>query len=58
MHKIYKQKKGKDFYRNTLEYYEYDPLSYDSNQFVEEYIQEDDEIGYKIACKIACKYDE
>jgi hypothetical protein len=51
MQKIFKQKKGKDFYRNTLEYFEYDPEAYDSNEFMEQYVKEDDEIAFLVACK-------
>ena len=52
MHKIFKQKKGKDFYRNALEYFEYDPELYQRHEFMETYVQDDDEIAFKLAKKI------
>ena len=52
MHQIFKSKKGKDFYRNALEYFEYDHESYDNNKLNDEpYIKEDDEIAFQVACK-------
>jgi len=46
----FKSNKGKDFYRDTLAYFEYDVNSY-SKIDDEEYI-EDEEIAHKIAKKI------
>lgn len=49
---IFQRKKSKDFYRDQLEYFEYNP-----NDFVDNYdyyydVQEDEEIAYKITKKI------
>lgn len=47
----YKSGKGKDFFRDTLEYFEYDIDSYinDDDIYTE---QEDDVIGYNVSKKI------
>lgn len=47
----YKSNKGKDFYRDGLQYFEYDVNSY-SKMEEEDYI-DDDEIAYKVAKKIS-----
>ena len=48
----FKSNKGKDFYRDSLEYFEYDVNSY-SKLEDEEYIDMDnDEIAYKVAKKL------
>lgn len=51
----FKSNKGKDFYRNSLEYFEYDTNSYQKMED-EEYI-DDDEIAYKVAKKLKVQMD-
>lgn len=48
MREIFKYKKGKDFYRNALEYFEYDPDNYEKDMD-DPYIMDDDEISFYIA---------
>ena len=50
MRRIYKSQKGKDFYRDELEYLEYDPSNYDDNK-ERWYEYEDDVLSYKVSCK-------
>lgn len=48
MREIFKYKKGKDFYRDSLEYFEYDPENYEKD-IDDPYIMDDDEISFYIA---------
>jgi hypothetical protein len=56
MKDIFKRKKGKDFYRDTLGYMEYDPLNdykkSKNKQDKKEYIMDNDEISYYIETKL------
>ncbi len=48
---IYKPKKGKDFYRNSLEYFEYDPDEKDTKDKVPKFY-DDEEVAHYIATKM------
>lgn len=49
MREIFKFKKGKDFYRDALEYFEYDPeMLYEKMKEYDIYYMDDDEISYYI----------
>lgn len=50
MRRIYKTQKGKDFYRDELEYLEYDATDYDDNK-EKWYDYDDDVVSYKISYK-------
>jgi len=53
MREIFKKTKGKDFYRDALEYMEYDPSDFEnrkSEKIIEDYI-ENEEIAFKIEKK-------
>lgn len=51
MRKIFKYKTGKDFYRDALEYFEYDPLNYEKEE--EDYgMMEHEEVAYYVAQKM------
>ncbi len=53
MREIFKRKKGKDFYRDSLEYFEYDPeAAYDADVDEEWLYQEHEEIAHRIATRI------
>ena len=53
MREIFKRKKGKDFYRDSLEYFEYDvEAAYDAYIDEEWLYQEQEEIAYRIATRI------
>ena len=55
MREIFKRTKGKDFYRDQLEYLEYDPnmfmKKYKYHKLIDEDIETDDEIGFRIVKK-------
>jgi hypothetical protein len=51
MREIFKYQKGKDFYRNALEYFEYDPQDYEKD-IEEDDMLEDEEIGHRVAMKL------
>jgi len=51
MREIYKYQKGKDFYRNSLEYFEYDEDMFIKDE-LDEYFMDDEEIAHYIALKI------
>jgi hypothetical protein len=54
MQKIFKTKKGKDFYRDQLEYMEYDPTNFESDKMKYLHLkdrEEDDVIGFRISKK-------
>jgi hypothetical protein len=50
MREIYKYQKGKDFYRDSLEYFEYDEFMYIKDE-PEEYVLDDEEIAHYVALK-------
>ena len=52
MREIFKTKKGKDFYRDQLEYMEYNVEMFQNTSDDDEYHMSDEEIAYKIAKKI------
>jgi len=54
MWEIFKRKKGKDFYRDSLAFYTYIPEEYDNdnNDFTEDDYMDDDEIAYYVSQKI------
>jgi hypothetical protein len=52
MREIFKYQKGKDFYCDSLEYFEYDPQNYDEKDADDDYIMDDDEIGYHVSKKL------
>lgn len=45
MRSIYKVKKGKDFYKDALEYFEYDENLFEKDER-EHYVKDDDELSY------------
>jgi hypothetical protein len=47
MREIFKYKKGKDFYKNSLEYLEYDPSLFQKEKIVKD-SKDDDEISFYI----------
>lgn len=47
MREIFKYKKGKDFYKNSLEYLEYDPNLFQKEKIVKD-SKDDDEISFYI----------
>lgn len=47
MREIFKYKKGKDFYKNSLEYLEYDPNLFEKEKIVKD-TKDDDEISFYI----------
>lgn len=47
MREIFKYKKGKDFYKNSLEYLEYDPNLFEKEKIVKD-SKDDDEISFYI----------
>jgi hypothetical protein len=51
MWEIFKHKKGKDFYRDSLAFYSYHPDEY-NDDYVEDYYMDDDEIAYRVAQNI------
>lgn len=51
MREIFKHQKGKDFYRDSLEYFEYDPNNFEKDDMTEYDIMEDEQISYYIAHK-------
>lgn len=53
---IFQRKQGKDFYRDELEYLEYDPIDFaDHNEYYDWAPPDDEEIAYKIAKKLSKK---
>ncbi len=52
MREIFKYQKGKDFYRDALEYFEYDPQDYEKDEDDDIYIMDDEEIGFHVAKKL------
>ena len=51
MREIYKPKKGKDFYRDSLEYMEYDPEALISDDEDDD-CQEDEVISHKLVARM------
>jgi hypothetical protein len=51
MREIFKRRKGKDFYRDSLEYMEYDPDAFEQPDNNCDYYPDDDEISYYIIVK-------
>ena len=52
MWEFFKRKKGKDFYKDSLEFYTYMPDEDVNNDYVDDYYMDNDEIAYHIAQKI------
>jgi hypothetical protein len=52
MREIFQYKKGKDFYRDSLEYFEYDPVLFADDSDTETDDMDDDEISYYISQKL------
>lgn len=53
MREIFQYKKGKDFYRDSLEYFEYNPEQFpDPDSDTEADDMDDDEISYYISQKL------
>ena len=54
MREIFKRKQGKDFYRNALEYMEYDENDFtvDKDDWYSTFEEEDEVIGHKVAKRI------
>lgn len=53
MREIFKAKKGKDFYRDQLEYMEYTPDMFQHDKYYDDNFMSDEEIAFKIANKIS-----
>ena len=51
MWEIFKKKKGKDFYRDSIAFFAYDPDNY-IEDYDEDYVMDDDEISYHVSKKI------
>lgn len=52
MHNIFKSRKGKDFYRDQLEYMEYNPDMFDDQYVLDEHDISTEEIAHKIVGKL------
>jgi hypothetical protein len=58
MREIFKHKKGKDFYRESLEYFEYDPDMFESDYTDNVKYTDDDEISYALCKKLSMYTDD
>jgi len=52
MWEIFKRKKGKEFYRDSLAFYTYLPDEFEDDDFAEDDYMDDDEIAYYVSQKI------
>jgi hypothetical protein len=51
MWEIFKKKKGKDFYRDSIAFFVYNPDDF-VEDYDEDYLMDDDEISYHVSKKI------
>ena len=51
MWEIFKRKTGKEFYRDSMEFFTYNPDDFVKDDPDDDYIMDDDEISYYIAYK-------